>query len=290
MALGSIPQRTINAEQQNPQRTPPTPTPTTTQVPAPQETHSIPWGVIAAVAVCILVSIVIAILITYLVARITAAKASRDDIRQRITAQYEELTAKLKRTMAEFTNVTTDPITTLKYPLFLASEHPSNKAFVNAMMQAYREQETVDAAIESNLKRNPERIDLDRFESLVKETTSAFDTLNYNAKRIGTPLLPLDMESTATKLLQRALDESNFPNERTLAMNKLIAMLNDARDILSNTEEQMLLDNMLDTLQRAKNAGNVLVAPDNVTTLNSVINSGSDHAALTPNTLPEITA
>lgn len=98
------------------------------------------------------------------------------------------------------------------------------------------------------------------------------------------------MESTVTKLLQRALDESNFPNERTLAMNKLIAMLNDARDILSNTEEQMSLDNMLDTLQRAKNAGNVIVAPDNVTTLNSVINSGSDHAALTPNTLPEITA
>ena len=245
---------------------------------------------IAAIALCILVSIIIAILITYLVARITAAKASRDDIRQRITAQYEELTAQLKHTMAEFTNVTTDPITTLKYPLLLTSEHPSNKAFVNAMMQAYREQETIDAAIKSNLKRNPERIDLDRFETLVKETTNTFDTLNYDAKRIGTPLLPLDMESTATKLLQRALDESNFPNERTLAMNKLIAMLNDARGILNDTEEQMLLDNMLGTLQRAKDAGNVLVAPDNITTLNSIINSDNDHAALTPNTLPEITA
>ena len=156
------------------------------------------------------------------------------------------------------------------------------------MMTAYKEQDALDAAIASNFKRKPELISTDRFEDAVKETAKRWDKLNYEAKKIGSPLIGFTTQRKANNLLKRALDEDNYAAERDAAMSRLIQLLEDARADLksNNSDDAVLVDVMLDALTDAHRNGNTLLAPDALRELTAA----ADTATQQDLNLPALTA
>lgn len=192
-----------------------------------------------------------------LIGRNKRNKQAHAELQKRFEFQRE----RLSDVMAKFTAATLDPSAVTRYPLYRASEHPLNRNFVDTMMNAYAEEAALEARIASSNPRNVENISLQHFTELVGDTESFWEELDYEAKRIGSPLLPLDLEERAHKLLVLATDETSYTAEREQAMNRLITLLTDARSQLHG-EDAMLVDAMLTAATDAKRAGNVLTAPE----------------------------
>ena len=190
----------------------------------------------------------------------------------------------LRKTMAAFTEATSDPLNTLQYPLYQTTAHPTHQKYINAMMAAYNEQHALDNAMAEYLKRKPEHINAARFQDAVDEATECWVNLEYQAKKIGSPLLSIDVQERANKLLAVALDAHNHAAERDLAMSKLVTLLEDARETLldnrhskrtmllhkrhtgnasvSNANSVMFVNTMLEVITEAQRNNNVLRAPD----------------------------
>lgn len=186
-------------------------------------------------------------------------KQAHAELQERFKLQRE----RLSDVMAKFTAATLDPSAVTRYPLYRASEHPLNRNFVDTMMNAYAEEAALEARIASSTPRDAEDINLRHFTELVNNTEHFWEELDYEAKRIGSPLLPLDLEERAQKLLVLATDETSYTAEREQAMNRLITLLTDARSQLRG-DNAMLVDAMLTTVTDAKRAGNMLTAPEHI--------------------------
>ena len=249
-----------------------TPTPSPEAVPEPRETLNIPWDIIGLVALTIFVLCLIGFIVTRLISKIITARNTRTKLQREIQRSRDTNATQLREIMATFTAESTNPVNTLKYPLYRAAEHPTNRAYVTAMMFAYKEQQALDEAIDKYFKRNPGMIFTQRFEQAVAETAKHWDMLNYQAKKIGSPLLSFTTQRKATNLLERALDESNYAPERDAAMSRLIQLLNDARTQLHshNSDNAVLIDVILDTITDAHNNGNTLLAPNALRELTAI--------------------
>lgn len=253
--------RLHNAAQHAPSKPKPKPDPEPAPEPINIELPDINWSAVGIVAASIVGIIIAVLIITALIRKTKDTRATKQQLRDEITHICSTAGERLSTIMSEFTDITIDPVTVLNYPLYLANDHPRNREFVDAMMAAYTEQNALDAAIAEHLDTNPSRINAERFDTAVTRTEDAWRRLNYEAKRITSPLLPLGLGDRAAKLLDRALDEHNYIEERTRAMDKLIDMLQDARTQLHDHDERMVIDVALDTLDQAKRAGNMLVPP-----------------------------
>lgn len=210
--------------------------PTTQPAPEPREPINIPWDIIGIVVLSLIALCVLGFIATLIIRKLKTARNNRVKLQREI--------------MAAFTAESTNPVNTLKYPLYRAADHPVNRAYVNAMMTAYKEQDALNAAITNNLKRKPELISTVRFEEAVQHTAERWDKLNYEAKKIGSPLIDFTTQRKANNLLKRALDEDNYATERDAAMSRLIQLLEDARTDLKskNNDDAMLVDVTLDAL------------------------------------------
>ena len=80
--------------------------------------------------------------------------------------------------MTAFTTESTNPTNIMKYQFYANAEHPANRAFVTAMMFAYKEQQALDEAIAKYFKHKPEMISTHRFEKAVAKTAKCWDMLN----------------------------------------------------------------------------------------------------------------
>lgn len=240
----------------------PSPEPAPTPRPAP-EPIDINWELIGHIAL-IIVGVIAAIAVitgAIYVSTILMRKRKRNKLTyEELTARVNHQCARLADTMAAFSAATVDPISVIRYPLYLASNHPLNRRFVDAMMNAYAEQEALEARIASSNPRDAGAINIEHFIGLVNDTVNLWSQLDYEAKKVGSPLLPLDLEERAQKLLALATDETAYEAEREHAMDRLIALLNDARATLRG-EDAVLVDAMCATLHDAQHASNTLVAP-----------------------------
>ena len=235
--------------------------PTTAPIPETSDTSS---DIIGYTLMIIAAVFLIVFIIVLIARKATTAHNTRRKLQREIQRIRDTNVTQLREIMAVFTAESTNPINTLKYPLYRAAEHPTNRAYVTAMMFAYKEQQALDEAIDKYFKRNPGMIFTQRFEQAVAETAKHWDMLNYQAKKIGSPLLSFTTQRKANNLLERALDESNYAPERDAAMSRLIQLLNDARTQLHshNSDNAVLIDVILDTITDAQNNGNKLCAPD----------------------------
>lgn len=253
--------RLRNTAQAAPSKPKPKPEPEPAPEPIDINLPDINWSLVGIVIASIAGIILAMLIIVALIRRTKDARTTKQQLRDEITHIRATAGERLSTIMSEFTDITIDPVTVLKYPLYLAHDHRLNREFVDAMMAAYTEQNALDTAIAEYLDSNPSRINAERFDTAVAATEDAWRRLNYEAKRITSPLLPLGLGDRAAKLLDRALDEHNYVEERTRAMDKLIDMLRDARTQLHDRDERMYIDVALGTLDQAKRAGNVLVPP-----------------------------
>ena len=235
--------------------------PTTAPIPETPDTSS---DIIGYTLMIIAAVFLLGFIIVLIARKAIAARKTRTKLQREIQRIRDTNVTQLREIMAVFTAESTNPINTLKYPLYRAAEHPTNRAYVTAMMFAYKEQQALDEAIDKYFKRNPGMIFTQRFEQAVAETAKHWDMLNYQAKKIGSPLLSFTTQRKANNLLERALDESNYAPERDAAMSRLIQLLNDARTQLHshNSDNAVLIDVILDTITDAQNNGNKLCAPD----------------------------
>lgn len=266
----------------------PSPEPTHTPAPEPREPLNIPWDIIGLVIVVLIALCLVGFIVSRLVRKITSARNTRITLQREIQHVRDTHAATLRKIMAAFTAESTNPVNTLKYPLYRAADHPINRAYVNAMMAAYNEQDALDAAIAQYFKRKPEMISTKHFEDAVSKTAQCWDTLNYEAKKIGSPLISFTTQRKANNLLKRALDEDNYAAEREAAMSRLIQLLEDARSDLkaNNDDNAVLVDVMLDALTDAQRNGNTLLAPDALRELTAV----ADTATQQNLNLPALTA
>ena len=216
------------------------------------------------------------------------ARKARTKLQRQIQHSRDTNVTQLREIMAAFTAESTNPTNIMKYTLYTDVEHPTNRAYVTAMMFAYTEQQALDEAIAKYFKHKPEMISTHRFEKAVAETAKCWDTLNYQAKKIGSPLLSFTTQRKATNLLERALDESNYAPERDAAMSRLIQLLNDARTKLHshNSDNAVLIDVILDALTDAQRNGNTLLAPDVLRELTAAADAKTQHDL----NLPALTA
>ena len=256
--------KSSDSEPSNPEPTsaePSSTVPTTAPIPETPDTSS---DIIGYTLMIIAAVFLLGFIIVLIARKVTTAHNTRRKLQHEIQRIRDTNVTQLREIMAAFTAESTNPINTLKYPLYRAAEHPTNRAYVTAMMFAYKEQQALDEAIDKYFKRNPGMIFTQRFEQAVAETAKHWDMLNYQAKKIGSPLLSFTTQRKATNLLERALDESNYAPERDAAMSRLIQLLNDARTQLHshNSDNAVLIDVILDTITDAQNNGNKLCAPD----------------------------
>ena len=267
--------RLRSAGQNAPPQPKPEPDPEPQPAPEPIDINlpDINWSLVGIVVASIAGIIITVLIIAALVRRTKDARATKQQLRDEITHIRTTAGERLSAIMSEFTDITIDPVTVLKYPLYLAHDHRLNREFVDTMMAAYTEQNALDAAIAEHLDSNPSRINAERFDIAVATTADVWRRLNYEAKRITSPLLPLGLNDRAAKLLDRALDEHNYIEERTRAMDKLIDMLNDTRAQLHDPNERMVIGVTLDALDQAKHAGNVLVPPKGTQQLIDISNA-----------------
>ena len=108
----------------------------------------------------------------------TATRKARTKLQRQIQHSRDTNAAQLREIMTAFTTESTNPTNILKYQLYVDVEHPTNRAYVTAMMFAYTEQQALDEAIAKYFKRNPEMISTHRFEQAVTETAKCWDMLN----------------------------------------------------------------------------------------------------------------
>ena len=243
--------------------------PTTAPIPETPDTSS---DIIGYTLMIIAAVFLLGFIIVLIARKATTAHTTRTKLQHEIQRIRDTNATQLREIMAAFTAESTNPINTLKYPLYRAAEHPTNRAYVTAMMFAYKEQQALDEAIDKYFKRNPGMIFTQRFEQAVAETAKHWDMLNYQAKKIGSPLLSFTTQRKATNLLERALDESNYAPERDAAMSRLIQLLNDARTQLHshNSDDAVLVDVILDALTDAQRNGNTLLAPNALRELTAI--------------------
>lgn len=264
-----------------PESAPPTPEPTSEPAPEPPiDFPDIPWETIGLIAFVFIGMVIL----FFIVDAVLTKRDNRHREQENIQYIRDVYGGQLRKTMTAFTEATSDPLNTLKYPLYQTTAHPAHQKYINAMMAAYNEQHALDNAMAEYLKRDPERINTERFQDAVDEATECWVNLEYQAKKIGSPLLSIDMQERANKLLAIALDEHNHAAERDLAMSKLVALLEDARTMLMSTPHRNLMDKiprnntgaktdtddsvmfinaMLDVITEAqRNNNNVLRAPD----------------------------
>lgn len=265
-----------------------TPTPSAQPAPEPHEPLNIPWDIIGLVIVVLIALCILGFILSRLIRKIKTARNARTKLQSKIQHVRDTHAAQLREIMAAFTAESTNPVNTLKYPLYRAADHPVNRAYVNAMMTAYKEQDALDTAISANVKRKPELISTTRFEKAVKHTVKRWDKLNYEAKKIGSPLIDFTTQRKANNLLERALDEDNYAAERDAAMSRLIQLLKDARTDLKskNSDNAVLVDVILDALTDAQRKGNTLLAPNALRELTAA----ADTATQQDLNLPALTA
>ena len=246
--------------------------PTTAPIPETPDTSS---DIIGYTLMIIAAVFLLGFIIVLIARKATTVRNTRTKLQHEIQRIRDTNATQLREIMAAFTAESTNPINTLKYPLYRAAEHPTNRAYVTAMMFAYKEQQALDKAIDKYFKRNPGMIFTQRFEKAVAETAKHWDMLNYQAKKIGSPLLSFTTQRKATNLLERALDESNYAPERDAAMSRLIQLLNDTRTQLrshngDNSDNAVLVDVILDTLTDAQRNSNTLLAPEALRELTAI--------------------
>ena len=105
-------------------------------------------------------------------------RKARTKLQRQIQHSRDTNAAQLREIMTAFTTESTNPANILKYQLYADAEHPTNRAYVTAMMFAYKEQQDLDEAIAKYFKRKPEMISTHRFEKAVAETAKCWDMLN----------------------------------------------------------------------------------------------------------------
>ena len=108
----------------------------------------------------------------------TATRKARTKLQRQIQHSRDTNAAQLREIMTAFTTESTNPTNIMKYTLYTDVEHPTNRAYVTAMMFAYTEQQDLDEAIAKYFKRKPEMISTHRFEQAVTETAKCWDMLN----------------------------------------------------------------------------------------------------------------
>ena len=108
----------------------------------------------------------------------TATRKARTKLQRQIQHSRDTNAAQLREIMTAFTTESTNPANIMKYTLYTDVEHPTNRAYVTAMMLAYKEQQDLDEAIAKYFKHKPEMISTHRFEKAVAETAKCWDMLN----------------------------------------------------------------------------------------------------------------
>ena len=106
------------------------------------------------------------------------ARKARTKLQRQIQHSRDTNVTQLREIMAAFTAESTNPTNIMKYTLYTDVEHPTNRAYVTAMMFAYTEQQALDEAIAKYFKHKPEMISTHRFEKAVAETAKCWDMLN----------------------------------------------------------------------------------------------------------------
>ena len=110
--------------------------------------------------------------------RAIVVRKARTKLQRQIQHSRDTNAAQLREIMTAFTTESTNPANILKYQLYADAEHPTNRAYVTAMMFAYTEQQALDEAIAKYFKHKPEMISTHRFEKAVAETAKHWDMLN----------------------------------------------------------------------------------------------------------------
>lgn len=110
--------------------------------------------------------------------RAIVVRKARTKLQRQIQHSRDTNAAQLREIMTAFTTESTNPANILKYQFYANAEHPANRAFVTAMMFAYKEQQDLDEAIAKYFKHKPEMISTHRFEKAVAETAKHWDMLN----------------------------------------------------------------------------------------------------------------
>ena len=120
----------------------------------------------------------IGFILVLIVRKAIVARKARTKLQRQIQHSRDTNVTQLREIMAAFTAESTNPTNIMKYTLYTDVEHPTNRAYVTAMMFAYTEQQALDEAIAKYFKHKPEMISTHRFEKAVAETAKCWDTLN----------------------------------------------------------------------------------------------------------------
>ena len=149
--------------------------PTTAPIP---ETSDISSDIIGYTLMIIAAAFLIVLIIVLIARKATATRKARTKLQRQIQHSRDTNAAQLREIMTAFTTESTNPTNIMKYQFYANAEHPANRAFVTAMMFAYKEQQALDEAIAKYFKRNPGMISTHRFEKAVAETAKCWDMLN----------------------------------------------------------------------------------------------------------------
>ena len=150
----------------------------------------------------------IGFIIVLIARKAIVAHKARTKLQREIQHSRDTNAARLREIMTAFTTESTNPANILKYQLYADAEHPTNRAYVTAMMLAYKEQQDLDEAIAKYFKNKPEVISTHRFEKAVAETTKCWDMLNeaqQEAQRLITRQREVQQEAQqkAQRVVQR---------------------------------------------------------------------------------------
>ena len=157
------------------------------------------------------------------------ARKARTKLQRQIQHSRDTNAAQLREIMTAFTTESTNPINTLKYQLYADTEHPTNRAYVTAMMLAYKEQQDLDEAIAKYFKHKPEMISTHRFEKAVAETAKCWDMLNevqQEAQRLITR--QREAQQKAQRVVQRYVSSLQSLQSRIQEIDEIFNAAADA--------------------------------------------------------------
>lgn len=200
--------------------------PTTTPIPETPDTSS---DIIGYALMIIAAVFLISFIIVLIAHKATTAHNTRTKLQRQIQHSRDTNVTQLREIMTAFTAESTNPTNIMKYTLYTDVEHPTNRAYVTAMMFAYTEQQALDEAIAKYFKHKPEMISTHRFEKAVAETAKCWDTLNeaqQEAQRLITR--QREAQQKAQRVVQRYVSSLQSLQSRIQEIDEIFNAAADA--------------------------------------------------------------
>lgn len=200
--------------------------PTTAPIPETPDTSS---DIIGYTLMIIAAVFLLGFIIVLIARKAIAARKTRTKLQREIQRIRDTNAAQLREIMTAFTTESTNPANILKYQFYANAEHPANRAFVTAMMFAYKEQQALDEAIDKYFKHKPEMISTHRFEKAVAETAKCWDMLNeaqQEAQRLITR--QREAQQKAQRVVQRYVSSLQSLQSRIQEIDEIFNAAADA--------------------------------------------------------------